>query len=193
MSKTDTKASVETDGQKGRKASPLVICCIALMVVVIVLLCVVIITLNKKQTLPEPDVVQPTAPLSGRGTLVTPDNVQELIEQAQSDANTDASYTASMNIDWYFEDGASVSSNAYVENHASNSRTVYFDLFLAESEQLVYSSPYIPVGSTLQEFALDERLARGDYPAVCVYHLVDDEHNEVSTVSVAVTLHVLNE
>lgn len=126
-----------------------------------------------------------------RDILVTPDNVEEILAEIQ-ETNPDSAYTASMNIDWYFEDGASPSSNAYVENAVENSRTVYFEVFLADTKELVYSSPYIPVGSTLEHPALIVDLDAGDYDGICVYHLVDDNNVELSTVSVAVTLHILN-
>ena len=168
------------ESKKSKKPSPAVIICFILLIVVVGLL-VVIWFLRQK---PEDD------DTSGRGTLATEDNVEDLIAEVES--NTDAAYTVSMNIDWNFEDGTSPSSNAFVENDVSNSRTVYFDLILADTSEVVYSSPYIPLGSTLTDFALDKDLDAGDYLAIVEYHLVDDDHKEVSTVSVTVTLHILN-
>lgn len=180
---SNTNSQNETgSSQNKKKPSPAVIICIVLLIVVAGLLVVVIGVLNSK---PEEE-----EDLSGRGTLATEDNVEDLIAEVES--NTDAAYTVSMNIDWNFEDGSSPSSNAYVENDVSNSRTVYFDLILADTSEVVYSSPYIPLGSKLTDFALDKDLDAGDYIAIVEYHLVDDDHNEVSTVSVTVTLHILN-
>ncbi len=126
-----------------------------------------------------------------RDIVVTPDNVEEILEQMK-ETNPDNSYTASMNVDWYFEDSSTPSDNSYVENAPENGRTVYFDILLADTNEMVYTSPYIPVGSRLENIALQSDLEAGDYEAVCLYHLVDDDNNEVSTVSIAVTLHVLN-
>lgn len=126
-----------------------------------------------------------------RDVVVTPDNVEEILEQMK-ETNPDTSYTASMNVDWYFADSATPSDNSYVENAPENSRTVYFDILLVGTNEMVYTSPYIPVGSRLESIALQSDLKAGDYEAVCLYHLVDDDNQEVSTVSVAVTLHVLN-
>lgn len=126
-----------------------------------------------------------------RDIVVTPDNVAEILEQME-ETNPDSSYTASMNVDWYFNDSSTPSNNSYVENAPENSRTVYIDILLADTNEMVYTSPYIPVGSRLENIALQSELAAGDYEAICLYHLVDDDGNEVSTVSVAVTLHILN-
>lgn len=123
--------------------------------------------------------------------LVIPDNVDGTLTQLQG-ANSDSSYTPSMNIDWYFEHGASPSSNAYVENVSENSNTVYFEVLLANTGEIVYSSPYIPVGSILEHPTLTVDLDAGTYSGICVYHLVDNNNNELSTVSAAVTLHILN-
>lgn len=127
----------------------------------------------------------------GRATFVSKDNVEEVKEELNQPVE-DAYYTTSMTIDWNFYDGKSVSTNAYVANITANKRTVYFDVNLADTGELVYSSPYIPVGERMEEIMLDKELAKGDYPAIITYHLVDDEHQEITTVSVAITLHILN-
>lgn len=127
----------------------------------------------------------------GRATFVTPENVEE-VKDALSQPIEDAYYTTSMTVDWTFHDGESVSTSAYVGNPTANKRTVYFDVHLKETGELVYSSPYLPVGEKMYEIKLDKALEKGDYPAIVTYHLVDDDHKELTTVSVAITIHVLN-
>lgn len=126
-----------------------------------------------------------------RSMIVTEDNVEEIQEQMEKAAE-DAYYETSMTTDWTFENGKAKSQDAFVENPSSNTRTVYFDVNLADSDDLVYSSPYIPVGKSLKGFSLSKKLKKGDYPAVVTYHLVDDDNEEVADVSVGVTLHILN-
>ena len=126
-----------------------------------------------------------------RGMVVTEDNVEEM--QAQlAEPVEDGHYNTTMNFDWTFENGKAASSNAYVANSESNTRTVYFDVNLADTDELIYSSPYIPVGGELNEIRLDEDLDAGDYEAVVTYHLVDDDKEEITTVSVSIGIHVLN-
>jgi hypothetical protein len=95
-----------------------------------------------------------------------------------------------MNTDWDFQTSQTPSHNAYVENAPQNTRMVYFDVILDDTNELVYSSPFIPVGGKLEEFALDAKLSKGDYAATVIYHLVDDDHKEITTVSVSVNLHI---
>jgi len=167
--------------EKPRKNSKTVlIIVLVVMILALVLLIFILAT---------PDSTEDTG--KSNGLLVTPDNVQELIDNARTPVE-DGYYTSSMNIDWYFENGTAATGNAYVENDVSNTRTVYFDLLLADSNEKVYTSPYIPVGSKLTDFSLETLLSAGDYNAVVEYHLVDDKNEEVSNVSVAVTLHILN-
>ncbi len=183
----------ENSAKTSGRTSPIIIACVVLVVLVIVLIGVVLVMLNR-----EPEATAESVPSretidTGRATLVTEDNVQDILaEIEEEEKNGDEAYTASMNVDWYFEDGASPSRNAYVENFQTNSRTVYFDLLLADTMELVYSSPYIPVGAVLEGFTLEKDLDAGDYNAIVEYHLVDEEEQEVSTVSVSVTLHILN-
>jgi hypothetical protein len=124
-----------------------------------------------------------------RATFVTEDNVDEVKEEMNKSID-DGSYECIMNTDWHFADGSATSYDAYVENSENNSRTVYFDVALDDTQQVVYSSPYLPLGSKLDEIQLDQDLDAGEYGAVVTYYLVDDDHNVVTDVSVRVTLHI---
>ena len=77
-----------------------------------------------------------------------------------------------------------------VANKTTNTRTVYFDLLTEDTEELVYSSPYIPVGESMQGFTLDKQMETGQYDMIVRYHLVDEDNVEVSNLSVGVTIYV---
>jgi hypothetical protein len=130
------------------------------------------------------------APESGRGTVMPPDNMDDIIAR-MSEPVQDGYYITKMNVDWTFDTWNSPSQNAYVENSPDNLRTVYFDLILDETGELIYSSPFIPLGAKLENFALDSPVPAGEYSAVVTYHLVDDEFENLSSVSVAVLLRIL--
>ena len=124
--------------------------------------------------------------------VVTPENVQEVIEQMenQGEERTPVGYyTVTMNYEWHFPSGDSVSPDAYVENVKNNTNPVYLDVFLKDDmENAVYKSPVIPVGGSLTDIALDTPLEAGTYDCVAVYHIVDDDQNTLSTLRVTVTL-----
>lgn len=94
-----------------------------------------------------------------------------------------------MNYEWHFATGDTVSEDAYVENLATNTNAVYFDLFLLEDEEnAIYQSPVIPLGSSLENVLLDTLLEAGTYDCVAVYHLIDEDQNTLSTLRVTVTV-----
>lgn len=157
------------------------------MIIVIVLLVGLVLVLLYALLRPKPS---PEEVSDGRATFVSPDNADE-VRQQLSEPVTDAYYTTSMTVDWYFDNGKAVSTSSYVENAEENTRTVYFDVTLEDGE-LIYSSPYLPVGERIEQITLERDLDAGDYPAVCTYYLVDDDHNVITNVSVAITIHVLN-
>ena len=103
----------------------------------------------------------------------------------------DGYYETRMNVEWKFPNSKTESTNAYVENSPNNKRTVYFDLTLADTNELIYSSPFIPVGVRLEKFKLDAEVPAGEYTGIVTYHLVDDDYRELTTVSVSVTLRIL--
>lgn len=179
------KAGNGTEGEKRKKISPAVIIAIAAIIVILVLIAVIVCMAmsNKEESKPEVS--------GGRATIVTQDNVQEII-QSLNTPNTDATYTVTMTNEWVFENGTAAAENFYVKNTENNSRTVYFDLQLADTGEKIYSSPYIPVGEEMRTMTLDKDLDAGDYNVVMVYHLVDDNHVELTTVSVQVVIHIQN-
>lgn len=128
---------------------------------------------------------------SPRATLVTEDNLEE-VQAELAEPVQDGYYEACMSVDWNFTDSSTPSTDAYVENVTTNTRTVYFDLTLDGTDELLYSSPFIPVGAKLDSIKLDKPLPAGDYAAIVTYHLVDDNEEELSTVAIAVTLHIAN-
>jgi hypothetical protein len=128
---------------------------------------------------------------AGVGTVATIENIDS-IRQAQKEPVQDGYYATRMNVEWSFPDGSKPSPDAYVANSENNTRTVYFTLLLDETDELIYTSPDIPVGSQLTNFALDKDLPEGEYPAVVVYHLLDDDGEELTTVAVTVKLYILN-
>ena len=125
-------------------------------------------------------------PKDDRATVVSQGNAEE-VKAAMDKPVEDGYYEVAMNTTWSFKGDAS---DAYVENAKTNNRTVYFDVFRADTNELVYSSPYIPVGEKIQGFLLDADLEPGSYDGLVTYHLVDDNHEEVSNLSVKITFQV---
>lgn len=177
------------------KTKPIVIAVVCLLVVLVCIGGVLIYLQLRAESdeSNEPQLIerQPTEiPREPRGVIVTPENVEEVMERMERQAE-DAYFTASMNVEWLFPRGDEPSSNAFVANSTANSRTIYFDLLLDATDEILFSSPFIPVGARIDEVLLNTVLPAGNHPATVVYNLVDDDFYEVATVSVAVILRVL--
>ena len=152
---------------------------------IVIFLIVIMILLLKRNDKPE------ISSLGSHSTLVTKENVDEVEDNIEK-ISADDSYRAIMSVEWTFENGTSKSADAYVENSITNSRTIYFDVNLSSTNELIYSSPYLPLGSKLNNITLIKDLDAGDYPALVTYYLVDDDQNVIANVSIAITVHVLN-
>lgn len=100
-------------------------------------------------------------------------------------------YELNMNMIWNFPDGDSASTDAFVANNPNNRTDVYFVVTLADTGEEVYTSDIIPLGYQLDEVKLDKHLDKGTYQAVCQYHLVDDAGETLDTLSVTLTLNIL--
>jgi cytoskeletal protein RodZ len=171
------------------------------VILIIVLLLVVIILLLTKSK--NNDVIPETQPVSESAvennaneerSVITAENAEEAVTEMLADlpTNIPTSYTVTQNSDWNFPDGASASSNAYVENDPSNETPVYFDIVVDETGETVYSSPVLELGAKLENIKLDKELPQGTYPCTMTYHLVDDQQNTLTTVSVGVNLVIEN-
>ena len=114
-----------------------------------------------------------------------------LEEEDDVEKVTPGYYEVSMDTTWNFEDGSSVA-EAYVANGYSNLNPVYFEVTLIDTDEVVMTSPIMPVGTRLKEIRLDKPLDKGIYNALCTYYLVDEEGNELTNLSVTLTLNVLN-
>lgn len=161
-----------------------VILIIGCLIIVALVGVIVALVMSKPQI-----VVQEPEP-EQRATLVTEENVQEMVEEMMQEPEVAIPqyYSVSMNMEWHFPDGASESTNAYVENAEENETPVYFDVIRSDTEETIYQSPVIPLGGVLRNFKLDTDLDAGTYDCVCVYHLVDENQRTLTTLNMAMTV-----
>lgn len=157
------------------------------LVIIVVLIIIVVLLLtggqSSNQTVEKPK----------RDVVVNANNVESTVnEMLEEEYVAPGTYRVTMNSTWKFESSGVASSNAYVENSTANTNAVYFDVQLEDTEEVIYQSPVIPVGSYLDNIVLDKALAKGSYDCVLIYHLVDDEQETISTLRMAITIVVEN-
>lgn len=124
-----------------------------------------------------------------RNVVVNKDNVEEVLEQLE-DPVPPGSYEVKMNSTWNFASGDAPSDNAYVENVEANTNSVYFDVTRADTEETIFESPILPVGSYLDNITLDSNLPAGTYDCLVTYHLLDENDESISTVKLTLTINI---
>lgn len=168
------------------KASPLKLPILVGVVVIVIAVAAVAIRSSMSTT--------KTTTRKASNVVVTENNIEEILEQMnETDYTPVGSYEVNMNFKWTFADGSSASSDAYVGNSVNNQNTVYCDIVLAsDMEHMIYKSPFMEVGTHLESITLDEDLPAGDYDCVMTYHLVDGKMQDISEVSVGLSISIQN-
>lgn len=123
--------------------------------------------------------------------FVDESNTDDIMSEL-SDKVEEGMFECRMSTTWTFEDADSASPNSYVANVENNQHAFYFDVYEEQTEELLYSSPILPVGSEIRDIKLEKELSAGDYDAVVMYTLVNEAYEEVSTVGFRITVSVKN-
>jgi hypothetical protein len=126
-----------------------------------------------------PDEALPIAD-DGGVPLIDENNVaeiQELIEEKVAKGM----FETYMNTTWRFPDGKSASSNAVMGNSGANAYPFWFDVALKDTEEVVYTSSLLPVGTTIKQIVLAEALDKGEYDAIVRIHMVDENNEPLDT------------
>ena len=167
--------SSQEENQKVRRKKRMII--IAFVILLVALIICILLLLRK----PEEE---------GRN-FVDRDNVDTIMED-MTEKVAEGMFECMMTTEWTFENGDSESPNAYVANVENNRYTIYFDVYEKESNELLYSSPLLPVGTEIRNIKLDKKLAADEYKAVVMYTLVDDDEQEVSSAGFNITISINN-
>lgn len=177
----------EIQGQ-GKRSRMLLILCAVIIVLLIAIVALLLKGHSNANISSEEETSSPR-----RNVVVNEENAEEVAEEIINQKTVSpGTYRVTMNSTWNFQDGASSSDNAYIENSTANTNAVYCDLQLSDTEEIIYQSPVIPVGSYLDNIKLDKDLDAGTYDCVLIYHLVDDEQNTLATLRMAVKVVVAN-
>jgi hypothetical protein len=108
--------------------------------------------------------------------IIDADNIENVLDDLKEKSEK-GQFNTWMTVTWSFPDGESPSSDAIVGNSEANNYPFFFDVILDDTNETVYSSSLIPVGSQVKEIKLNRDLPKGAYEATITYHLVDDTNN----------------
>lgn len=112
--------------------------------------------------------------------------------QAELQQQLDESMIAfSINTSPVFENGGS-EGNLMLENPANNAKLIVVELYLNETEELIYQTKALPAGSYIENARLDKLLEPGEYPATAYFKAYrEDDHTYIGQVGATLTLYVL--
>lgn len=115
------------------------------------------------------------------------DIVKDLNKQVQ-----DGMITISMNTEPVFENGLS-KGNLIIENDTSNKHPQVVQIYRNDTNELIYNSSMIPIGSFINEDTLDVNLSKGDYKCTAYFNAVDEDTGEkLGTAGADITIHIQN-
>lgn len=124
-----------------------------------------------------------------QGVLVIDESNLEDVEEQLAETVAEGTFEVNMNTTWNFPNATSASSDAYVANGKANTRAISFEI-LVDGTEVVYSSTVIPVGKQIKEIILDKKLEAGSYPALCLYHLLNEDGTESSSCGINITINI---
>jgi len=82
-----------------------------------------------------------------------------------------------VNTQIYLDNGKS-DANLLIQNSKSNKRPVIVELYQKDTEEVIFRSDVIPAGSKLEKAKLSKTLAKGTYPCVAYFNVLDPETKE---------------
>lgn len=192
------------NGEKGNNSGSSrrgIIIIIAAFLIIIIALIAIIALLIGRNTNKGSDNGTPSSSTENNRNVVSEGS--RLILDAESAANVmddmrkevaEGMFECNMSMTWTFADGSAQSKDAYVANSTNNNYPIYFDVTLNDTGETIYSSPVIPVGADLANFALDKPLEAGEYKATVMYTLIRDEESQepISSAGFVIKIIVVN-
>lgn len=126
---------------------------------------------------------------------MTEGNYKQIMEQAENQVE-EGYFETYMNTEWTFPDGASETIDAVLGNSPNNLKPIRCEVVLEDTGEVVFKTDVIPVGVELPPFKLDVDLEAGEYNAVCMVYLMNEEsdgtYTDYSDAGFNVTIKVLN-
>ena len=124
--------------------------------------------------------------------IVTEANVTSIRDTLQAEIDR-GMFSTFMNTTWTFPNGNSPSIDAVMGNSERNKFPFWFTLTLYGTDEVIYTSGLLPVGTRLAEIILDVPLPQGIYSAVVDINMIDDDGIQVETdLGLGITLVIQN-
>jgi hypothetical protein len=189
------KNQKRSEEKKDNKA--IIIIIILLLIIVIGLAAVIAFLLGRKGSDTDQGSAASTEPQrrieQSTRLIVDQDSAQSVVDEMRKEVE-EGMFDCRMSMEWNFDNGKTESKDAYVANAQTNKFPIYFDVRMKDTDELLYSSPVLPVGAEISNLKLDKELPAGSYQAVVQYTLIRDVETQepISSAGFVIKLNVLN-
>ncbi|MCR5249113.1 MAG: hypothetical protein K6E50_00750 [Lachnospiraceae bacterium] len=194
MGKTNDNQKEKKDSGSGAKLAIIAI----IGVIIILLLVIVIILLLRNGKDAGADATaqnENTREVAGSvRTIASEEDARNVMDEMREEV-AEGMFKCDMPSTWTFtKGGTEPDKDLYVSNHPDNTKPIYFDVFLEDTDELLYSSPVLKVGTVWTDISLNRELEPGTYRAKVAFKLLTDEESqeEYSAVNFIVRIKVLN-
>ena len=116
---------------------------------------------------------------------------QEEIEDRLNNQLEEGMINISMNTSPYFEDGTS-KGNLMIVNETINRYPQKVQIVRNDTDEIIYTSGAIDVGSKIEAAALDEHLDAGTYECTALFHNLDNSGNIIGSAGAIITITIKN-
>lgn len=182
------------DKEKNNNKSLWIILAVVVVLLVAVVAVLIVVILKKNNV----NDVQQVTENSGNGGAVfeyessavatDPVTLQELYDKMLEEAK-EGTMALEMQTESFSENGTDF--NCYIANAINNKYDMFVVIYADETEEEIYRSGLIPVGSRIESFTSSKKFEPGVYSATIVYNQVEDDHATIhAQVNIGLNLNV---
>ena len=130
--------------------------------------------LAEKEARAKAGVVYDSSAVEGGWDNLSPEEIAERLNQKVEEGMINIS----MNTAPYFEDGKA-EGNVMIVNESINNYPQQVEFIRNDTQEVIYQSKAIPVGSKIERAALDVELPTGTYECTAMFHNLDPETGDI--------------
>ena len=130
--------------------------------------------LSKEDARAQTGIVYDSSAVEGGWDNLSPEEIAERLNQKVEEGMINIS----MNTAPYFEDGKA-EGNVMIVNESINNYPQQVEFIRNDTQEVIYQSKAIPVGSKIERAALDVELPAGTYECTAYFHNLDPETGDI--------------
>ena len=130
--------------------------------------------MTKEEARAKAGIVYDSSATEGGWDNLSPEEIAEKLNEKVAEGMINIS----MNTAPYFEDGAS-EGNVMIVNESINNYPQQVEFIRNDTQEAIYQSKAIPVGSKIERAALDVELPAGTYECTAMFHNLDPVSGEI--------------